>query len=189
MSPGDKGGITDRLEERGILRDYGYEPAEFVEGGMTDDDGSFRKADLVLYTPGITGSPLVRQSCLPVSPGGHIDVDVYGQAKGLSKVFAAGDCASHEDPPQWVPHQAHMAQLRSKSAAKNMRAVLNGGGPAAGYRYELSCILNMGNDAIWLHRSSDNRPPMWNLFPRRSLKLIRLKNLFEKAYLFYLRRL
>ena len=189
LSPGDKGPITDSLQERGIVLDYGYEPAEFVDGGMIDKDGSFRKADLVLFTPGITGPPLVGQSCLPVSPGGHIDVDKYSQAKGLSNVFAAGDCASHENPPQWVPHQAHLAQLRAHAAAKNMKAVLNGESPKRTYRYELSCILNMGNDAIWLHRSSDNRPPMWNIFPRHSPRLILLKNILEKLYLFYLRYL
>jgi sulfide:quinone oxidoreductase len=189
LSPGDKGAITDRLQERDIVLDYGYEPAEFIEGGMVDGDGSFRKADLVLYTSGITGSPLVEQSCLPVSPGGLIDVDKYGQARGLNNVFAAGDCASHESPPPWVPHQAHMAQLRSQAAAKNMKAVLNGESPKNTYRYELSCILNMGDDAMWLHRAADDKPPFWNIFPRRSAGLIRLKNTLEGLYLFYLRHL
>ncbi|MCP4383403.1 MAG: FAD-dependent oxidoreductase [Hyphomicrobiales bacterium] len=189
LTPGDKGAITDSLQKRDIVLDYGYEPAEFVDGGMIDDDGSFRKAHLILYSPGITGPSFARQSCLPVSAGGHIDVDNHGQARGLSNVFAAGDCASHEDPPRWIPHQAHMAQLRSRSAAKNMKATLSGESPNDIYRYELSCILNMGNDALWLHRADDDKPPFWNIFPRRSVKLIRLKNLLESAYLFYLRYL
>lgn len=189
ISPGEKGAITDRLQERGIVLDYGYEPVEFVDGGMVGGDGSFRKADLVLYTSGITGTPLVEHSCLPVSPGGLIEVDEYGQAKGLGNVFAAGDCASHESPPAWLPHQAHMAQLRSQAAAKNMRAVLNGESPRNTYRHELSCILSMGDDAMWLHRATDNKPPFWNIFPRRSAGLIRLKNILESVYLFYLRHL
>lgn len=189
ISPGETGTITDKLTERGIMLDYGYEPAEFVKGGMKDSDGTFRAADLVLYSPGITGSDLVRNSCLPVSVGGQIDVDRFGQVKGLKNVFAAGDCASHEDPPVWVPHQAHMAQLRSKSAAKNIRAVLKGREADSTYRYELSCIMNMEDDAIWLHMSSDNKPPFWNLFPRQSRKLISLKNFMESLYLFYLRYL
>lgn len=188
-SPGDSGAITDRLQERGIILDYGYEPAEFVSGGMLDEDGTFRKADLVLYSPGITGSELVQKSCLPVSTGGHIDVDKYGQVKGLKNVFAAGDCANHENPPQWVPHQAHMAQLRSQAAARNMKAMLKGNRPESTYRYELSCILNMANDAMWLHMADDNKPPFWNIFPQRSKKLIGLKDIFEKFYLFYLRHL
>ncbi len=189
LSPGDKGAITDRLQERGIILDYGYEPAEFVDGGMVGGDGSFRKADLVLYTAGIIGPPLVGRSCLPVSPGGLIDVDAYGQARGLDNVFSAGDCASHEGPPPWLPHQAHMAQLRSQAAANNMRAVLSGESPKNTYRHELSCILNMGDDAMWLHRASDDKPPFWNIFPRRSAGLIRLKNILESLYLFYLRHL
>lgn len=187
--PGETGAITDRMRERGIILDYGYEPAEFVAGGMHDKDGVFRQADLVLYSPGITGSRLVQESCLSVSAGGQIDVDKYGQVKGLSHVFAAGDCASHENPPPWVPHQAHMAQFRSQAAAKNMQAVLNGVAPGRTYRYELSCILNMENDAMWLHRAFDNKPPFWNFFPRRSKKLIGVKNMFERLYLFYLRYL
>ncbi len=189
INPGETGAITDRLSERGIVLDYGYEPVEFIAGGMRDADGTIRPADLVLYSPGITGSDLVHKSCLPVSAGGQIDVDKFGQVKGLSNVFAAGDCANHENPPPWVPHQAHMAQLRSQAVAKNMKAILNGAQPAATYRYELSCIMNMENDAMWMHMSSDDKPPFWNIFPRRSKKLITLKNLFERFYLFYLRYL
>jgi len=189
IEPGETGMITDRLQERGIILDYGYEPVEFVDGGMINEDGSLRKADLVLFSPGITGSELVQQSCLPVSAGGHIDVNKYGRARGLENVFAAGDCANHENPPPWVPHQAHMAQYRAEAVAKNMRAVLRGGKPTETYRYELSCILNMENDALWMHVSSDNKPPFWNIFPRHSKKLIHVKNSFEYLYLFYLRYL
>lgn len=189
IDPDETGAITDRMRERGIILDYGYEPAEFIAGGMLDKDGTSRQADLILYSPGITGSELVRESCLSVSAGGQIDVDKYGQVKGLSHVFAAGDCASHENPPPWVPHQAHMAQFRSQAAANNMKVVLNGNSPTKTYRYELSCILNMENDAMWLHMASDDKPPFWNLFPRHSKKLIGVKNMFEKLYLFYLRYL
>jgi sulfide:quinone oxidoreductase len=189
IAPGDTGAITDRLLERGIILDYGYEPAAFVEGGMRDADGTFREADLVLFTPGIRAPDWVQQSCLPMSVGGHIDVDKFGRVKGLDNVFAAGDCSNHENPPPWVPHQAHMAQLRAEAAAKNMRAVLRGREPSHTYRFELSCILNMENDAMWLHAASDDKPPFWNIFPRRSRKLIAVKNLFERLYLFYLRHL
>ena len=189
IEPDEKGAITDRLQERGIILDYGYEPIEFVEDGMLDKDGSFRKADIVLYSPGITGLDIIKNSCLPVSVGGHIDVDKYGQVKGLNNVFAAGDCANHEDPPPWVPHQAHMAQLRSQSAAINMKSVLKGRQPVNTYRYELSCILHMENDAMWLHMASDDKPPFWNIFPRHSKKLVGLKNIFEGFYFFYLRYL
>jgi len=189
LSQGDTGMITDILEKRGIILDYGYEPEKFVEGGMLDEDGTFRKADLILFSPGITGSDLVKNSCLPVSKGGQIDVDKYGQVIGLNNVFAAGDCASHENPPPWVPHQAHMAQLRSQAAAKNLRAVLNGKLSENTYRYELSCIMNMENDALWLHMASDDKPPFWNIFPRHSKMLISVKNIFEKFYLFYLKYL
>lgn len=188
-SPGEKGVLTDRLRERGIVLDDGYGPAAFVEGGMIDPDGTFRKADLVLYSPEMTGPAFARGSCLPLSAGGHIDVDRYGQVKGLSNVFAAGDCAAHENPPPWVPHQAHMAQLRAKAAAQNMKAALNGKSPTSRYRHELSCILDMENDALWMHMAEDGKPPFWNIFPRHSKMLIRIKMLFERLFLFYLRYL
>ncbi|GBE07639.1 MAG TPA: NAD(P)/FAD-dependent oxidoreductase [Gammaproteobacteria bacterium] len=189
LEPGATGAITDRLLERGIILDYGYEPAEFVKGGLRDTDGTTRKADLVLFTPGIIAPEWVDKSCLPVSVGGHIDVDRYGQVKGLDNVFAAGDCSNHENPPPWVPHQAHMAQLRSESAAKNLKSVLEGNEPSDTYRFELSCILNMENDGMWLHAASDDKPPFWGIFPKHSKKLITVKNMFEHIYLFYLRYL
>ncbi len=187
VKPGETGGITDRLTERDIILDYGYEPASFVEGGLKDEDGTIRKADLVLYSPGISGAKWLQQSCIPLSPGGHVDANKYGQVKGLDNVFAAGDCASHEDPPPWVPHQAHMAQLRSQAVAKNMNAILKNKNPDTTYRYELSCILNMENDGMWMHMASDNKPPFWNIFPKRSKKLVTVKNTFESLYLFYLK--
>ena len=187
LQPDDKGPISQMLLERDILLDYGLEPVKFVDGGLIDSDGSFCKADLVLYSPGITGPQLVEKSCLPATLGGLVDVDEFGQAKGLGNVFSAGDCASHANPPAWVPHQAHMAQLRSVAAAKNMRLAMNGKMPKHTYRYELSCILSMGNDAMWLHRAQDDKPPFWNIFPKRSPRLMRLKNAFESLYLFYLR--
>ena len=189
-SPGDKGPLTDRLVERGILCDDGYSPDKFVEGGMIDHDGAFRKADLVLYSEAMTGPPLIQRShCLPMSVGGHIDVDRYGQVKGLRDVYAAGDCAAHEAPPPWVPHQAHMAQLRAQAAARNVRAALAGQGACHTYRHELSCILDMENDGMWMHISEDGKPPFRGIFPKRSRQLIRVKMLFERIFLFYLRHL
>ncbi len=69
IEPGETGLITDSLLERGIVLDYGYAPVEFIEGGMIDPDGSFRKADLVLFTPGITapGLPAPIASNCPAS--------------------------------------------------------------------------------------------------------------------------
>ena len=168
-SPGEKGPLTDRLLERGIILDDGYAPRAFIKGGMVDQDGAFRAADLVLYSPAMTGPPLLQQSCLPATRGGHIDVDRYGQVKGLRHVYAAGDCAGHEAPPPWVPHQAHMAQLRAQAAARNMRTTLIGGNATHPYRHELSCILDMENDGMWMHASADGRPPATTM-PARSTK-------------------
>ncbi len=189
IEPGETGMITDVLRERNIVLDYGYEPAAFEAGGMRDADGRFRQADLVLFTPGIRAPAWLRESGLPVSPGGHVSVDRYGRVVGLDKVYVAGDCANHEEPPPWVPHQAHMAQLRSQAAAKNLKQDLRGQAPSHTYRFELSCILNMENDALWLHVASDERPPFFNLFPRHSRKLVKVKDAFEKLYLNYLRYL
>ncbi|VAW90979.1 Sulfide:quinone oxidoreductase, Type VI [hydrothermal vent metagenome] len=187
IEKGEKGAITDRLSERGIILDYGYEPTEFVAGGLKDADGTIKKADLVLYSPGITGAKWLQQSCIPVSTGGHVAANKFGQVTGLTNVYSAGDCACHENPPPWVPHQAHMAQLRAQTVAKNLKASLQNNQANETYRYELSCILNMENDAMWMHMSSDNKPPFWNIFPRRSKKLVTVKNTFEKLYLFYLK--
>ncbi|MHB1587690.1 MAG: NAD(P)/FAD-dependent oxidoreductase [Acidiferrobacteraceae bacterium] len=184
--PGEKGVLTDRLIERGIILDDGYEPTRFINGGMIDNLGTFRRADAVLYSPPMTGPDFTG---IPVSKGGHIAVDRYGQVRGLHNVFAAGDCAAHEDPPPWVPHQAHMAQLRARAAARNMREVLLDAAPTHRYRYELSCILDMANDGLWMHVAADGKPPLWNLFPRRSRHLIHVKNAFERLFLFYLKHL
>ncbi len=189
IEPGESGMITDALQARNIVLDYGYEPAAFETDGLRDADGGFRPADLVLFTPGIRAPAWLRESGLPISPGGHVMVDRFGRVQGLEKVYAAGDCSNHADPPPWVPHQAHMAQLRSQAAARNLRQELRGRAPSHTYRFELSCILNMENDALWLHVSSDGRKPFFGLFPRHSRRLVRVKDGFERLYLNYLRYL
>lgn len=97
--PGDKGPLTDRLVERGVILGDGYAPRAFVDGGLVDQDGTFQKADLVLYSPPMTGPPLLKvSSCLPASVGGHIAVDKYGQVKGLDQVYAGGPPLSCRRP-------------------------------------------------------------------------------------------
>ena len=189
LDPDDKGPITQRMEERGVILEYGFAPAEFTAEGMKNAEGEFHKADLVLFSPGIIAPPLAENSCLPVTPGGLIEVDEFGQVAGLENVFSSGDCAAHANPPPWIPHQAHMAQMRSEAAAKNLRAVLRGEAPTHTYRFELSCILNMGNDAMWMHRASDDKPPFRGIFPKRSPFLMRVKNSFEGIYQLYLKYL
>lgn len=75
---------------------------------------------------------------------------------------------------------AEVYQLSDKHI--DNEAALNSVQPTSTYRYELSCILNMENDAMWMHMANDNRPPFWNIFPWRSKKLIVLKNTFESGY-------
>jgi sulfide:quinone oxidoreductase len=49
-----------------------------------------------------------------------LKADKFCQIEGADKVFVAGDSASFPGP-QWMPKQAHMADLQAEAAAKNAR--------------------------------------------------------------------
>jgi sulfide:quinone oxidoreductase len=78
-------GRGTQMYESACLLDYALK-----ERDIRDADGTFTEADLVLFTPGIRAPDWVQQSCLPMSAGGHIDVDKFGRVKGLNNVFASG---------------------------------------------------------------------------------------------------
>jgi sulfide:quinone oxidoreductase len=89
-SPGEKGAITDRFLERGIILDDGYDPAEFLDGGIIDKDGAFRKVDFV-------SGLLWEQVDLTRKMGGWESVEMVRRYAHLAPEHLAGDSANIED--------------------------------------------------------------------------------------------
>ena len=123
---GDKAvkGLLAEMQRRGIQTHLGHKIGGFTAQGVETEGGTL-PADLILFMPGLTGPAWVENSGLPLSPGGFIQADEFCRVPGKVGVYVAGDAGSFPGP-DWLPKQAHMADLQAKAAAQNLLLELAG---------------------------------------------------------------
>lgn len=174
---GDK--AVDRLlgemKKRGIETYLGAKMKRFSEKGVETEKAQF-DADLILFIPGMTGPAWAADSGLQLSEGGFFQANAHCQVEGQDHVFVAGDAGSYPGP-DWMPKQAHMADLQAEAAAKNLLEVLAHKPPTHTFKTELICIVDSLNNGSLVYRS-----------PKRSLMMKMpplhwAKRAFEKIYL------
>ncbi len=169
-------GLLSEMAKRRIDTHLGHKPLGFTEKGV-DTEGGHINADLILFMPGLTGPAWAPDSGLPLSPGGFFQADEFCRVKGAERVFVAGDAGSFPGP-DWMPKQAHMADLQAKAAAENLLLALNGKAPTARFKVELICIVDTLSSGILVYR--DLKRSL--LFP--SLRMFHwAKRFFERHYL------
>ena len=145
-------GLLGEMARRRIDTHLGHKPLAFSAEGV-DTEGGHINADLILFMPGLTGPAWASQSTLPLSPGGFFKADEYCRVEGADKVFVAGDGGSFPGP-DWLPKQAHMADLQAKAAVQNLLLALAGQAPVAKPRPELICIVDTVDSGILVYRDS-----------------------------------
>jgi len=169
-------GLLQEMARRGIEARLGHKLLGFDADRVRTEGGDF-PADLILFMPGLTGPAWAQGSGLPLSPGGFIQADAGCRVRGIERVYVAGDAGSYPGP-DWLPKQAHMADLQARAAADNLWSELQGRTPTARFRNELVCIVDAYDRGSLVYRSA-----------RRSLVLpsMRLlhwaKRAFERQYL------
>lgn len=169
-------GLLGEMAKRRIDTHLGHKPLAFTKQGV-DTEGGHINADLILFMPGLTGPAWLENSPLPRSPGGFIQADGHCRVPGFERVYVAGDAGSFPGP-DWLPKQAHMADLQARAAARNLLLELAGKPPEATPRPELICIVDTLDAGILVYR--DLKRSL--LFP--SLRLFHwAKRLFERHYL------
>ena len=148
----------------------------FEADKVVTEGGEFA-ADLILFMPGMTGNAWFDNTTLPRSPGGLIAADAQCRVNGMEHVYVVGDSGSFPGP-DWMPKQAHMADLQAAAAAQNLLAGLAGGVQEATFKVELMCIID-GLDQgslVW-------RTPQRNVLLPRLRAFHWLKSRFEQRYL------
>jgi sulfide:quinone oxidoreductase len=149
---GDKAvrGLLAEMQKRRIHTHLGHKISGFTAQGV-ETEGGILPADLILFMPGLTGRVWVENSDLPVSPGGFIQADEFCRVHGKAGVFVAGDAGSFPGP-DWLPKQAHMADLQAKASAQNLLLALAGKPPVARPKAELICIVDSADAGILVYR-------------------------------------
>ena len=117
-------GMLAEMAKRDITTHLGHKMKAFESNKVITEGGEF-EADLILFMPGMTGNQWFDNTELPRSPGGLIRADNHCQVEGMDKVYVAGDSGSFPGP-DWMPKQAHMADLQAATAAANLLAELSG---------------------------------------------------------------
>ncbi len=133
-------GLLKEMARRNIDTHLGYKMKGFEARKVMTEGGEF-EADLILFMPGMTGNEWFDNTDLPRSPGGLLKANAYCQVEGQDKVYVAGDSGSFPGP-EWLPKQAHMADLQADTAVTNLMAEFSGKTPDNTFRSELVCIVD-----------------------------------------------
>ncbi len=144
-------GLLREMKRRDIDTHLGYKIKGFTENRVMTEGGEF-DADLILFMPGMTGNRWFDNSELPRSPGGLIQADEHCRVAGMERVYVAGDSGSFPGP-DWMPKQAHMADLQARAAVANLVAEFRNQPADATFRAELICIVDSQKSGMLVART------------------------------------
>jgi sulfide:quinone oxidoreductase len=81
-----------------------------------------------------------------------LQANAHCQVVGQDKVYVAGDSGSFPGP-DWLPKQAHMADLQAEAAVANLLGELAGQAPRHTFKSELVCIVDTRSSGILVRRT------------------------------------
>lgn len=175
---GDKavGMLLAEMRKRGIDTVLGQKPVRF-EADAVQLEQDRLDSEMTLFMPGLTGQAWLDDTPLPRSPGGFVQADAQCRVPGFACTFVAGDGGSYPGP-DWLPKQAHQADLQAEVAARNLLRALRGEPVDEAFTPELICIVDTLDRGLLVSRRGDRN---------RALPPLRLmhwaKAAFEKRYL------
>jgi sulfide:quinone oxidoreductase len=149
---GDKAvvGLLREMQKRGITTHLGHKLNGF-EADRVKTEGGDVPAYLILFMPGMSGPAWANDAGLPLSDGGFFKADTHCRVADADKVYVAGDSGSYPGP-DWLPKQAHIADLQARAAAENLLLALAGKPPVAHFKPELICIVDTLDRGILVYR-------------------------------------
>ncbi|KAA5602661.1 NAD(P)/FAD-dependent oxidoreductase [Blastochloris sulfoviridis] len=176
LGPKAVDGLIAEMKRREIATHLGHKMVCMEEKKVVTDGGEI-DADLILFMPGITGPAWLASTDLPLSPGGMVMADAMCRVEGRPNVWVVGDAGSFPGP-DWMPKQAHQADLQAKAAAANIAAALAGREPKTRFKPELICIVDTLDDGMLVFRNE-----RFNIVGPRMKLFHWLKRFFEGYYL------
>lgn len=144
-------GLLKEMKERNINTHLGFKLKNFEANKVITEGGEF-DADLILFMPGMTGNAWFDNTNLARSEGGLLKANKFCEVIDTDKIFVAGDSGSFPGP-QWMPKQAHMADLQAAAAAKNALDALNNKPASHTFKIELMCIVDANNKGMFVSRN------------------------------------
>ncbi len=168
--------LLDEMQKREIQTHLGHKMKAFESNKIITEGGEF-ETDLIIFMPGMTGNQWFDNSKLPRSEGGLVKANQHCKVESMNAVYVAGDSGSFPGP-EWMPKQAHMADLQAKTAAKNLLAELKEQTADAIFKIELICIVDSNDKGMMISRTENK-----NIMLPGTILFHWLKRLFEWWYL------
>jgi NADH dehydrogenase len=174
---------VDRLTEHGIDVRLNTRLNSALDRHVVLSDGEEFDAETLVWTAGVKASPMLEHTDLPRNDSGRLACAANLTVKGVSGVFAAGDCAAvpdltSKDPNAVCGPSAQHAVRQAKTLAANVAATIRGE-PLHDYRHayagsvaslglyrgvaEIYGLKLRGFPAWWMHRTYHvSRMPTFN---------------------------
>ena len=168
--------LLGEMKKRDIQTHLGHKIKAFESNRVITENDEF-KADFIIFMPGMTGNKWFDNTDLPRSEGGLIKANRHCKVESMEAVYVAGDSGSFPGP-DWMPKQAHMADLQAEAAAKNLLAELNAEVADATFKVELVCIVDTNDKGMMITRTENK-----NIMLPGTLFFHWMKRLFEWLYL------
>lgn len=167
--------LLAEMKRRDIATHLGHKLSGF-EADRVKTEGGDIPADLIIFMPGLTGNAWFDNTDLPRSPGGLLKADACCRVVGRERIYVAGDAGSFPGP-DWMPKQAHMADLQAE-AAENLLAELDGRIPDKTFKVELLCVVDSLDAGMLIRRTEGGSQPLPAMAVMHSAKAF-----FESWYL------
>ncbi|MCU7892891.1 MAG: NAD(P)/FAD-dependent oxidoreductase [Candidatus Thiodiazotropha sp. (ex Ustalcina ferruginea)] len=161
LGPKAVAGLVQEMENRDIETHLGHKMVAFTHSGVVTEGGAF-DADMILFMPCMTGNKWFDNTELPRSSGGLIKADAQCRIEGMDHTYVAGDSGSFPGP-DWMPKQAHMADLQAVAAVKNLLAEFKGDIPKETFKVELVCIVDSQTSGMLVARTMKKNIVMPNM--------------------------
>jgi len=133
---------TRRLEKLGVKVLTGTKVEKVDEQGVLAGGKRIPSAT-VLWTAGVTASPVVKTLGVPTDRAGRLPVDSFLMVPGVSGVFAVGDVAALSQGKPPLPGVAQVAIQQGRYAGQVISGQLKGRPPRRVFRY-----FDKGNMAV-----------------------------------------
>jgi sulfide:quinone oxidoreductase len=151
--------VQNLFSERQIEALMGKKITQFDPDGILFEDGTQLKTDLTIFTPGIQGNPVLKNSGLPLTEAGFVPINDFCQVatsgeQNLGNCYAIGDNTAFEGP-EWRAKQGHLAEMMARNAAKNIALREKGQPQTATFSQHLNimCVMDLGKEAAFIYRN------------------------------------
>jgi NADH:ubiquinone reductase (H+-translocating) len=131
-----------RLERLGVKVLTGTRVEKVDEQGVVAEGKRIASAT-VLWTAGVTASPVVRTLGVPTDRAGRLPVDPFLMVPGVNGVFAVGDVAALSQSGRPLPGVAQVAIQQGRYVGRVISRQLKGKAPRHPFRY-----FDKGNMAV-----------------------------------------